>query len=260
MQAIIAKRFVQTPADVTALRDGVPRNVARALHQALARTAIDRFPNDRRVRRRPRLDRATRAPTAADPPPRSIAVLPFVNLSTDRDNDYLGDGIAEDIINALASIEGLHVAARASAFSFKGKNAEPREIGERLRVATVLEGSIRRSGSRIRITAQLMAVADGYQLWSERYDREMVDVFAVQDEIASAIAKRLQLTFAAPPSARDAGFDGRDPGIRAVGARQEISSRSAVARFSTRSLCSIARSTLPPTIPMCTPRSATPGA
>src|SRR5262249_46453913 len=138
------------------------------------------------------------APSANDPPPRSIAVLPFVNLSSDRDNEYLGDGIAEDIINALASIEGLYVAARASAFSFKGKHAEPREIGERLRVSTVLEGSIRRSGSRIRITAQLMAVADGYQLWSERYDREMVDVFAVQDEIASAIAKRLQLTFAAP--------------------------------------------------------------
>ena len=92
----------------------------------------------------------------------------------------------------------MHVAARASAFSFKGKHAEPREIGERLRVATVLEGSIRRAGSRIRITAQLMAVADGYQLWSERYDRELVDVFAVQDEIAEAIAKRLQLTFAAP--------------------------------------------------------------
>jgi serine/threonine-protein kinase len=137
------------------------------------------------------------SPKAGDPPPHSIAVLPFVNLSPDRDNEFLGDGIAEDIINALASIEGLHVAARASAFSFKGKHAEPREIGERLRVATVLEGSIRRAGTRIRITAQLMAVADGYQLWSERYDRELVDVFAVQDEIAEAIAKRLQLTFAA---------------------------------------------------------------
>src|SRR4029077_10715184 len=143
---------------------------------------------------------APAAPTAADPSPRSIAVLPFVNLSTDRDNEFLGDGIAEDIINALASIDGLQVAARASAFSFKGKHAEPREIGERLRVATLLEGSIRRAGSRIRITAQLMAVADGYQLWSERYDRELVDVFAVQDEIAEAIAKRLQLTFAAASS------------------------------------------------------------
>src|SRR5262245_12454883 len=195
IQAVIAKRFVQTPADITALRDGVPRGVARALHQALARTAIDRLPTMTAFAEALLEPDATAAPGVAEPPPRSIAVLPFVNLSPDRDNDYLGDGIAEDIINALASIKGLHVAARASAFSFKGKNAEPREIGERLRVATVLEGSIRRAGLRIRITAQLMAVADGYQLWSERYDREMVDVFAVQDEIASAIAERLQLTF-----------------------------------------------------------------
>jgi serine/threonine-protein kinase len=199
-QAVIAKRFIQTPADVTALRDGIARNVARALHQALARTAIDRFPNIVAFADALLAPGAGASPNAGDPPPHSIAVLPFVNLSPDRDNDFLGDGIAEDIINALARIDGLHVAARASAFTFKGKHAEPREIGERLRVATVLEGSIRRAGSRIRITAQLMAVADGYQLWSERYDREMTDVFAVQDEIAEAIAKRLQVTFASPAS------------------------------------------------------------
>ncbi len=198
-QAVIAKRFVQTPADVTALREGIPRNVARALQQSLARTAIDRFPNIAEFGEA-LLVTDTASPKPGDPPAHSIAVLPFVNLSPDRDNDFLGDGIAEDIINALASIDGLRVAARASAFSFKGKNTEPREIGDRLRVATVLEGSIRRAGSRIRITAQLMAVADGYQLWSERYDREMTDVFAVQDEIAEAIAKRLQLTFASPAS------------------------------------------------------------
>jgi len=197
MQAVIAKRFVQPPADVTALRDGVPRGVARALHQALARTPIDRFASTSDFADA-LLSADTASPSANEPPPRSIAVLPFVNLSSDRENEFLGDGIAEDIINALASISGLHVAARASAFSFKNKNAEPREIGERLRVATVLEGSIRRAGSRVRITAQLMAVADGYQLWSERYDRELVDVFAVQDEIAAAIAQRLQLTFSAP--------------------------------------------------------------
>ena len=197
VHAIVAKRFVQTPADVTALRDGVPRNVARAVHQALARTAIDRFPTIGAFADALLSTDITNPPTTADRPPRSIAVLPFVNLSSDRENEFLGDGIAEDIINALASIEGLQVAARASAFSFKGKNAEPREIGDRLRVAMVLEGSIRRAGSRIRITAQLMAVSDGYQLWSERYDREIVDIFAVQDEIAAAIAKRLQLTFAA---------------------------------------------------------------
>ena len=198
MQAVIAKRFVQPPADVTALREGIPRGVGRALHQALSRTPIDRFPTLSDFADALLSTDIVAAPAANEPPPRSIAVLPFVNLSSDRENEFLGDGIAEDIINALASISGLHVAARASAFSFKGKNAEPREIGERLRVATVLEGSIRRAGSRIRITAQLMAVSDGYQLWSERYDRDLVDVFAVQDEIAAAIAQRLQLTFSAP--------------------------------------------------------------
>jgi serine/threonine-protein kinase len=197
VQAVIAKRFVQTPADVTALRDSVPHNVARALHRALARTPIDRFATTAAFADA-LLAEDVAAPRAGDPPARSIAVLPFANLSADRENEYLGDGIAEDITNALASIDGLHVAARASAFSFKNKNAEPREIGHHLRVATILEGSIRRSGSRIRITAQLVAVQDAYQLWSERYDRELVDVFAVQDEIAAAIAKRLQLTFASP--------------------------------------------------------------
>jgi serine/threonine protein kinase/Tfp pilus assembly protein PilF len=202
VQAVVAKRFVQTPADVTALREGVPRSVARALQRAIARTPIDRFPTMSAFADALLATDDIGAPRADDPPARSIAVLPFVNLSADRENEYLGDGIAEDITNALASIDALHVAARASAFSFKNKNAEPREIGHHLRVATILEGSIRRSGSRIRITAQLVAVNDAYQLWSERYDRELVDVFAVQDEIATAIAKRLQLTFAAStPSA-----------------------------------------------------------
>ena len=195
-QAVIAKRFVQTPADVTALREGVPRSVARALQQMLARAPIDRptTAGD--------LVHALRAVEPSTPvhvaPTQSIAVLPFVNLSPDRDNEYFGDGIAEDIINILSRVNGLHVAARISAFSFKGKNADLRTVGEQLNVATVLQGSVRKSGNRLRITAQLMAVADGYQLWSERYDRELVDVFAVQDEIASAIAERLQLTFAKP--------------------------------------------------------------
>jgi serine/threonine-protein kinase len=196
IQAVIAKRFVQTPADVTALRGNVPRNVARALQRALSRTPIDRFETTAAFADALLAADDTDRSRADDRPARSIAVLPFINLSNDRENEYLGDGIAEDIINALATIDGLHVAARASAFSFKNKNAEPREIGDRLRVATILEGSIRRSGSRIRITAQLVDVSDAYQLWSERYDRELVDVFAVQDEIAAAIAARLQLTFA----------------------------------------------------------------
>jgi serine/threonine-protein kinase len=195
VQAVIAKRFVQTPAEVTALRQGVPRPVARAIQRALARTPIDRPETAAEMLAALREPDTTGRPAPNAPPAQSIAVLPFVNLSPDRDNDYFGDGIAEDIINALARVDGLHVAARMSAFSFKGRNADLRTVGEQLNVATVLQGSVRKAGSRLRITAQLMAVSDGYQLWSERYDREMVDVFAVQDEIAGAIASRLQLTF-----------------------------------------------------------------
>src|SRR5262249_23740138 len=98
--------------------------------------------------------------------------------------------------NALAGVEGLHVAARTSAFSYKGQSIDLKTIGEQLHVSTVLQGSVRKSGHRIRITVQLVAVADGYQLWSERYDRELVDVFMVQDEIAEAISNRLKVTFA----------------------------------------------------------------
>jgi TolB-like protein/predicted Ser/Thr protein kinase len=122
----------------------------------------------------------------------SIAVLPFANLSADRENEYFGDGLAEEIINALAQVEGLKVIARTSAFSFKGKNEDVRSIALVLGVTNVLEGSVRRAGDRIRVTAQLIAAADGTHLWSERFDRPMTDVFAMQDEIASAITNALK--------------------------------------------------------------------
>jgi non-specific serine/threonine protein kinase len=124
----------------------------------------------------------------------SIAVLPFTNLSSDPADEYFSDGISEEIINALNKLEGLRVAARTSSFSFKGKPIEIAEIASKLGVATVLEGSVRKAGSRIRITAQLVNVADGFQLWSERYDRDMEDIFAVQDDIARSIADRLKIT------------------------------------------------------------------
>jgi adenylate cyclase len=124
----------------------------------------------------------------------SIAVLPFVNMSADAENEFFAEGITEEIINVLSQIEQLHVAARTSCFFFKGKQADMRQIGEQLNVRTVLEGSVRKVGDRLRITAQLVNVADGYHLWSERYDRELKDIFAIQDEIARAIAERLKLT------------------------------------------------------------------
>jgi serine/threonine-protein kinase len=124
----------------------------------------------------------------------SVAVLPFANMSGSADDEYFSDGVSEEIINALTQLPGLRVAARTSAFSFKGKNEDLRTVGEKLGVMTVLEGSVRRSGSTLRITAQLISVADGYHLWSERYDREATDIFAIQDEIAGAIASKLKLT------------------------------------------------------------------
>jgi TolB-like protein/Tfp pilus assembly protein PilF len=125
----------------------------------------------------------------------SIVVLPFANMSADPENEYFADGITEEIIDALAQIQGLHVVARSSAFSFKGKFIDLRIVGEQLKVRTVLEGSVRRADNRVRITVQLVSTADGYHLWSERYEREMKDVFAIQEEIAQAIAQRLKITF-----------------------------------------------------------------
>ena len=124
-------------------------------------------------------------------PQPSIAVLPFANMSADKENEYFGDGLAEEIINALAQIPDLKVTARTSAFAFRGKEQDITTIAEALRVRTVLEGSVRRSGSRVRVTAQLINAADGYHLWSDRYDREMTEAFTIQDEIAQAIARSL---------------------------------------------------------------------
>jgi adenylate cyclase len=126
----------------------------------------------------------------------SIAVLPFTDMSAAKDQDWFCDGVAEEILNALTPLKGLRVAARTSAFSFRGKSDDLRTIGDKLHVTTVLEGSVRRAGDRVRITVQLSDVANGFQLWSERYDRELKDIFDVQDEIAKAVAGRLQLTLA----------------------------------------------------------------
>ena len=125
----------------------------------------------------------------------SIAVLPFANLSPDPDNEYFSDGLAEEIINALTRIPGLRVIARTSAFSFKGEKQDLRAIGERLRVRTVLEGSVRKAGSRIRVSVQLIDVADESHLWSERYDRDLTDIFAIQDDIGNAIVEGLKRRF-----------------------------------------------------------------
>jgi serine/threonine protein kinase/Flp pilus assembly protein TadD len=123
----------------------------------------------------------------------SLAVLPFRNMSSDPENEYFSDGLAEELLTALSKLQGLRVASRTSSFAFRGKNEDVRNIGEHLNVRNVLEGSVRKAGNRLRISVQLVNVADGYHIWSETYNRELQDVFAIQEEIAQSIAKALQL-------------------------------------------------------------------
>jgi TolB-like protein/DNA-binding XRE family transcriptional regulator len=123
----------------------------------------------------------------------SIAVLPFLNISTDAENDYFCEGLAEELINALTKIKGFFVVARGSAFSFRGKEIDVREIGRRLNVDTILEGSIQKVGDRLRVTAQLIDAGNGFHFWSERFDCQMTDIFAIQDEITLAIVKQLKV-------------------------------------------------------------------
>jgi adenylate cyclase len=124
---------------------------------------------------------------------KSIAVLPFINMSNDPEQEYFSDGMAEEILNSLSHLKDLKVAGRTSSFQFKGKNIDLREVGEKLGVSTVLEGSVRKQGNKLRITAQLINVEDGFHLWSEKYDRNMDDIFAIQDEIALAITENLKV-------------------------------------------------------------------
>ena len=161
-------------------------------------------------------ERGAAKQTAAARAP-SIAVLPFVNLSADAANEYFSDGITEELIDGLAHVQGLHVVSRTSAFSFKGKPAEVSEIGARLKVATVLEGSVRREGTRLRLTAQLIDATNGYHLWSQSYDRELKDVFAVEGELAQSIVATLRpqlLSPTAPAKAPTENLEAHDLYLR----------------------------------------------
>ena len=136
----------------------------------------------------------------AAPPDASVAVLPFVNMSSDPDQEYFSDGLSEELTNQLAQIKALRVAGRTSSFAFKSKAADLGEIGEKLGVRYVLEGSVRKAGKKLRITAQLIDCSDGFHVWSERFDRDLDDVFAIQDEIAHAVADKLSVTFGVGPT------------------------------------------------------------
>jgi serine/threonine-protein kinase len=186
-------QILERDPDWRALPAEVPVRVRDVLRRCLRKEADER-PRDIRDVRLELSDIAAgagKAASSAAAREKSIAVLPFENQSG-ADDEYFADGVTDEILNALAQVEGLRVAARASCFAFKGRREDLRAIGEKLDVATVLEGTVRRAGARLRITVQLANAADGYQLWSERYDREMTDVFEVQDEIAKAIATRLR--------------------------------------------------------------------
>jgi len=125
---------------------------------------------------------------------RTLAVLPFLNISSDPENEYFSDGITEELLNALAKVDGLRVTSRTSSFSFKGKHEDIRQIAKSLDVSTILEGSVRKAGKKVRITAQLIDAKDGYHLWTQTFDRELDDIFEVQDEIANTVARNLQET------------------------------------------------------------------
>jgi serine/threonine protein kinase/Tfp pilus assembly protein PilF len=188
-QAIISKRFTEPVPSVRAARPTTPETIDRAVAKALAQIPADRFTTAAQFAQALSLPTTTTSATT----PKSIAVLPFVNMSADPENEYFTDGIAEEIINALTKIQSLRVASRTSSFAFKGKATTIADIGATLKAATILEGSVRKSGNRLRVTAQLIDVRDGYHLWSERYDRQLEDVFAIQDEIADSIVGALRV-------------------------------------------------------------------
>jgi eukaryotic-like serine/threonine-protein kinase len=244
-QAVLAKRLTEPVPHLRTGRD-VSLALERAVTRALARSPADRFPTAAEFadalqwdrvqdgaggtvaltgpsRRGPlarraavalalllgalgayfmlRLMRPSRAPRTA-----SAAVLPFVDLSPEKDQEYFSDGLTEELITALSQVPGLRVAARTSSFQFKGRNADVHEIGRKLDVGAVLEGSVRKSGNRLRVSTQLISVQDGYQLWSESYDRDLTDIFAVQEDVARSIVAALRLKLA---PARDSALAAR---------------------------------------------------
>ena len=191
---------VRASGEGDAFRSGqAPPALARIVQRCLAANPRERFQTMAEVRAV--LEHASTELTSAPGAHKaSIAVLPFANMSADKENEYFGDGLAEEVINALAQVPGLQVAGRTSSFLFRGKDIELVEVGRRLNVEHLLEGSVRRAGNRVRVTAQLIKVADGFHLWSERYDREWTDIFAIQDEITHAITSALRIRLSADSS------------------------------------------------------------
>jgi serine/threonine-protein kinase len=186
--ATLAALLRDEPRPLKSARHDVSESVALVIARCLRKRAEDRFATAAELKSdlaQARWEAATEAV--------SVAVLPFVNANRDDDGEFFADGVAEDIISALAKLPGLRVVARSSAFQFKGRSVGHEEVRDKLKVSAIVEGSVRRAGQRIRVTAELINAADGYQLWSERYDRVVEDVFDIQDEISRSIAAKLQV-------------------------------------------------------------------
>jgi len=237
-RAVLAKRLSEPIPHLRTVRD-VPLALEHVVNRALARAPADRFRTaadlaaalqaDQPVRaRRPSIRSVAAgvvlvllalgyatlrwATAASGAPTASAAVLPFVDLSPNKDQAYFSDGLTEELMTALSHVPGLRVAARTSSFQFQGRNADIREVGRKLDVGAVLEGSVRKSGNRLRVSAQLISVKDGYQLWSESYDRDLADVFAVQEDVARSIVAALRVQLA---PARDSALAVRPTDLQA---------------------------------------------
>jgi TolB-like protein/Flp pilus assembly protein TadD/tRNA A-37 threonylcarbamoyl transferase component Bud32 len=200
-QAILARRLTDPMPSLRAVRNTVPASVEEAIRRALAKAPADRFATVGAF------VAALSRPATSQPRPRSVAVLPFLNLSADPENEYFADGITEDVIAQLAKIRALDVISRTSVMPFKGRQHGLREIAARLQVATLLEGSVRRAGDRVRIVAQLIDAATDQHLWAETYDRQLTDIFAIQTEVALHIAAALEAELSPDEKARI----GREP-------------------------------------------------
>jgi serine/threonine-protein kinase len=193
-QAVIARRFIDTPPSLDTVRAEVPPHIAQAVRRALSAEPENRFPSAGEFAQ------ALAAPSglAFEPPPRpepqSIAVLPFANVGGNPENEFLADGITDEVITALSRLRTMRVAARTSSYAMRGRNEDVATVGERLKVTVILEGSVQRVDQRIRVAARLVNVRDGFQFWSEQFDRQLDDVFAIQDEISSAIVRTLKAT------------------------------------------------------------------
>ncbi len=207
--SIIARRLTEDAPALRTRRTDAPPIVERVVMRALEREPTGRYASaaefaDAIASTRRVLASAGSSTLQLSAEPAvmpSIAILPFANLSADPDNEYLSDGITEEILNALSRLRSIRVCARASSFAFKGQTIDIRSVGERLGVRSVLTGSVRRSGHRLRVSAQLVNAVDGFQLWSERYERTSDDVFAIEDDISSAIVNALRTTLAVPSHA-----------------------------------------------------------